>query len=169
MKSINPFKSKISISFKNTVNKSACVKNNIIAGSSNVYRMCRERSTRFNLTTTSSQRRPSTNSRKLQMCKSPMSKPAPARKPRTVLLVCQPWASPLWLAIRILASGYVELNPGPQRRQQLAGLVRLALSQTSVRWSDDTDFSYSRELMVQPCGGSHTTCWGLLEAERGPA
>jgi len=31
------------------------------------------------------------------------------------------------LAIRLLAAGDVEPNPGPQRRQQLAGLFRLAL------------------------------------------
>jgi len=41
--------------------------------------------------------------------------------------------------------------------------------QTSVRWSDDTDFSYSQELMVQPCDGGHTTHRGLLQAERVPA
>jgi len=43
-----------------------------------------ERSTRFNLTTTSSRRRPSTNSQKRQRRKSPTSNPAPAREPRTV-------------------------------------------------------------------------------------
>jgi len=60
----------------------------------------------------------------------------------------------------------VELNLGPQMRQHVAGLVRLALSLTSVCWSYDMDFSYSRESMVQPCGGGHTAPRGLLEAER---
>jgi len=32
-------------------------------------------------------------------------------------------AGPLWLAIRLLASGHVEQGPGPQRKRQLIGLV----------------------------------------------
>jgi len=35
---------------------------------------------------------------------------------------------PLCLAIRLLASGNLEQNPGAQRRRQLTGLVRHALS-----------------------------------------
>jgi len=72
-----------------------------------------------------------TNSRKRQRRKSLTSNPAPVREPHTFFSVCEPWASPLWLAIRLLASGIVERNPGPQRRRQLAGLVRHALS-TSI-------------------------------------
>jgi len=83
-----------------------------------------------------------------------------ARLPGRLCVTCKPFffgmptlGIPNMLVIRLLASGDVEPNPGPQRRQQLSRLVRLALSRTSVCWSDDTDFSYSLGLMVQPCGG----------------
>jgi len=49
-----------------------------------------------------------TNSRNRQRRRSPTSNPAAVREPHTVFSVCQPWASPLWLAIRLLASGDVE-------------------------------------------------------------
>jgi len=54
----------------------------------------------------------------------------------------------------------------------LAGMTR-SQHQTSVRWTDDTDFSCSPGLMVQPCGGGWPptirTHRGLLEVERGLA
>ena len=37
------------------------------------------------------------------------------KKPQTVFSVCQPWASPLWLAARLLTSGDVEQNLGPPK------------------------------------------------------
>jgi len=98
-----------------------------LAGSSNVYRMRREHWTRFNLTTTSSRQRPSTNSRKRKRRKSRTSNAAPVREPHTFFSVRQPWASLLWLAISLLASGNVKQNPGPQKKLQLTGLVWLAL------------------------------------------
>jgi len=73
---------------------------------------------RYNICNSTSQRHrcfgASTNSRKRQRRKSPTSNPALVREPHTVFSVCQPCLSPLWLAIRLLTSGDMEQDPGPE-------------------------------------------------------
>jgi len=123
----------------------------------------------------------STNLRKRQRRKFQMSNPAPGKESHTVFSVCNTYASPLWLAIRLLTSGDVEKDPEPQgtwnktqsHRINDSWLVwydtlSVTASQASVRWSDGADFSCSYEVMVQLCGSDWPppTRRELLEAER---
>jgi len=119
---------------------------------SNVYRMRRERSTRFNLTTTSSRRRPSTNSRKRQRRKSPTSNPAPIGEHYTIFFGMPTMGAPLWLANWLLASGDVEQNTGPQKKPQLTGLVWHDHS-TRHLFAGPMIQAFPKDFMVQPCGG----------------
>jgi len=79
---------------------------------------------------------------------------------RTSLAPTDWWSNlvrpPIWLAIRLLASGDVEQNPGPQRRRQLTGLVWHALSTRHVRWSDGV-----RGLFLLP-GTYGPTLWRMI-------
>ena len=53
------------------------------------------------------------------------------REPQTVFSVCQPWASPLWLAARLLASGDVEANPGPPKNNSTKTINQPSTSTTT--------------------------------------
>jgi len=81
----------------------------------------------------------STNSWKRERRKSPKSNPAPVREPHIVFSVCQPWASPLWLAIRLLAWG--TWNKTLDHRRNNIWLVLLGTTSAPsicslVRWNE---------------------------------